>query len=205
MLRSDLRSMLGPDERLLDEVFQLANIARPRIPSQKLQCLFAEFDTGASFLLQPFLEEMFGQERNILAAFTEWRENERNDVDAIVEVFSELRFSNKVIKILVRRCHDADIDLDWLNPPDSCKFALLDDTQELRLRDRTQVTDFVQEQRSGVRQFKLSDASGCGIRERPFFVAEEFAFYERFRQRRAVQGNEGALASGTVVVQGVRD
>src|SRR5690349_24569881 len=126
MLRSDLRGMLGPDERLFDEVFQLSNIARPRITSQKLQCLFSEFDRGAAFLFQPFLEEMFGQEGNIFTTLTEWREKKRNDVDAVIEVFSELSFSNEVVKILVRRRHNADIDLNGLNPADSCKFTFLD-------------------------------------------------------------------------------
>src|SRR6188472_850445 len=173
MLRSDLCGMLGPDKRLLDEVFQFANIARPRITSQKIQCVFSKFDPGAPLLFQPFLEKMFGQEWDILTAFTEWRKKERNNVDAVVEVFSKLPFSNEVVKILVRRRHNADIDLDRLNPADSHKFSLLDDAQELRLCDRTQVADFVQEQRSAVCQFELSDAASCGIRERPLFVTEE--------------------------------
>src|SRR5690349_2603106 len=131
MLWSDLRGMLRPDECLLNEVFQLANVARPRITSQKLQCVFSEFDVWAAFLFQPFFEEMPGQKGDILTAFTERRKKERNDIDAVVEVFSKLSFSNEVVKIFVRRRHNADIDLDRLNSSDSRKFAFLDDAQEL--------------------------------------------------------------------------
>ena len=144
---------------------------------------------------------MFGEEGNVFAAFPERGQIQRNDVDAVVEVFSELPFSNEFLEILVRRRHDAHIHLDGLHPADSGEFAFLQDAQQLGLRHGAEVADFVEEQRAGIGEFELSDASGRGIRERAFLMAEELTLDERFRKRCAVQCDEGALAPAAVVVQ----
>ena len=66
------------------------------------------------------------------------------------------------------------------------------------------VRDLVQEDGAVLRQFEqalLAAAAGAG--ERPFGIAEQFAFQQAFRQGTAVDGHEGRVAPGTGVVDGV--
>ena len=69
-------------------------------------------------------------------------------------------------------------------------LAVLQHVQEFHLRRKRQVADFVEEDRAAVGQFELAHARLLGVGKSAAFVAEEFAFQQRFRQRRAVHLDE---------------
>src|SRR6476469_9207594 len=56
-----------------------------------------------------------------------------------------------------------------------------------------------------MRLLELPQPSGLSICERPFFMAEQLAFNERLRQRRAIDGNEWTLMACAVVMERPRD
>src|SRR2546427_11252707 len=81
-----------------------------------------------------------------------------------------------------RRRHTR-FDCDWSS--DVCSSDLLEG----------EFADFVQKKRAAVCQFKPSLPSLVRAGERPAFVAEEFAFDEALRQRRAVHAHKGLVPS----------
>src|SRR5262249_18587161 len=80
--------------------------------------------------------------------------------------------------------------------------VLLQHPQELGLQLEGEITDFVQEKRAPVGQFKAPDT----LRERPcesaFFVPEEFAFQEARRDGAAVERDKGVRTPRAEVVRG---
>jgi hypothetical protein len=71
--------------------------------------------------------------------------------------------------------------------------VLLQEPQELDLRGRGKLADFVEKQRPEVRFFHEAGFVAVRARERAFAVAEQLALEERVLDRAAVQGDEAAL------------
>src|SRR4051794_20674419 len=122
---------------------------------------------------------MFGEEGNVFPALPERRQIECNDVDAVVEVFTELSFANEFLEIFIRGGQDAHVDLDGLHPPDSGEFSFLQHAQEFRLRHGAEVADFVKEKCAGIGKLKLPDSTSCRICKRAFLMAEQLALDQR--------------------------
>ena len=160
---------------------------------------------GPTVFFDTFSQKMFGEEWNILTALPEGGQIQRNDVDAVVEVFAELPLANEVFEVLVRRCDDTHIHLDGLYATDSGELSFLQDAQQLGLRHGAEVADLVEEERAGIGEFELPDSTGRGIRKRAFFMAEQLTFDERFRKGCAVQRNEGALTPAAIIVERLGD
>ena len=75
------------------------------------------------------------------------------------------------------------------------ELAVLQNAQKLRLHLQRQLADFIEKQRAAMSQLEPSDALRRWPGERAFFVAEQFAFDQARRDRRAIQLHERALAA----------
>ena len=73
--------------------------------------------------------------------------------------------------------------------------SFLQHPQELDLRSRGHVADFIQKDGSMIRLFESPDPPGFGPGECATFVAKELAFEQRFRNGRAVDGDKRALSA----------
>src|SRR5207247_7874148 len=71
---------------------------------------------------------------------------------------------------------------------------------ELGVRCGRHFADFVQDKRAGVCELKPPLPALVGAGESPAFVAEEFAFDEALRQRRAVHAHKGLVPSRAPLV-----
>ena len=67
---------------------------------------------------------------------------------------------------------------------DALEPAVLRHAQQFGLELRRHLGDFIQKNRAAVGHFKAADALGDGAGERAFFVPEQFAFQQRFREWR---------------------
>jgi hypothetical protein len=106
---------------------------------------------------------------------------------------------------LVGRGDDADVDLDRLIAADALKRAALQDAENLRLRGRRHVADFVEEDGAVVALLELADALRGGAGERAAFVAEQFAFEQLLRDGRAIDGEERLGVAFAVMIDGAGD
>ncbi len=82
---------------------------------------------------------------------------------------------------------------------------LLQDAQDLGLRARAHVADFVEEQRASVGLLESPDPLLVRAREGTLLVAEQFGLEQVLLQRRAVDLYEVPRVAQRVVVNGARD
>ncbi len=86
---------------------------------------------------------------------------------------------------------DAGVDINGLASADAFDAFFLEETEELDLERERNFADFVQEEGAAAGAFKAAFALGMGAGEGAFFVAEQFAFEEGFRNGAAIDGDEG--------------
>src|SRR6516164_7538876 len=92
--------------------------------------------------------------------------------------------------------------IDAMRPatPHTLELMLLKHSEQLRLQGQRHISDFVQEQSSGIRHFKAANFLRKSPGKRASFVAEEFAFQQVKGNRRAIELYEGATAACAEVV-----
>ena len=96
---------------------------------------------------------------------------------------------------MVRRRHDAHVDLDAARPAEPLEPPLLQHAQQLDLRRRRDVTDLVEEQRAAVGHLEATGLRRHRAGERALLVAEELALEQRLGQRaRADTETNGLVA-----------
>ncbi len=83
-------------------------------------------------------------------------------------------------------------------------FVILQHAQQLGLRRRGHLADFVEQQRAAVGQLEAADAAFGGAGERAALVAENFALHQRFGNGGAVDGHEGTVGARRKPVNGAR-
>ncbi len=83
---------------------------------------------------------------------------------------------------------------------DALEGSLLQKAQQLGLERQRQLARLVEEERAAVGRLDLAGHAAVGAREAPALVAEELALDERVGERRAVDRDEGAVASPSVRV-----
>ena len=100
-----------------------------------------------------------------------------------------------------RRDHP-HIGLDGLAAPDPVELALLQHPQQLDLHRQRHIADFVEEEGAPLGQFEAAAPGGNGTGEGPLLVTEQLALEQLRRNGAAVDGHEGARASGGQLVDG---
>ena len=166
------------------------------------------FDTWSDRLGQVpavFLDEMVHQERDVFGPLAERGHRDREDIQAVPQVGPETARAHLVVEPPVGGRDQAHVGLQRDVAPDALELAVLDGAQQLGLEVEGQFADLVEEERAVVGDLEAAPALRVGAGERPFLVAEQLAFDERRRQRRAVQRDERAGLAGARVVDRLRD
>src|SRR5207248_4740859 len=122
------------------------------------------------------------------------------DLEPVVKVAAKLAVFDHLLQVTVGGGHQTRIHRNGAVAPQSFEFLLLEGAEELGLNLKRNVTDFVEEQRSLVRQLEATDFPRDRPREGAPLVSEQFAFEQAAWDRRAVEFHEGALAARTQVV-----
>src|SRR5438445_11425825 len=169
VVRLDLLA-LREDDRALDGVEQLADVAGPRVPLERGEGTGAEA-LGAVGRVRR--DEVVGEERDVLGPLAEGRQLDRDRVDAEIEVLAERARLHRLGEIAVGRRHEPNV-----HPPRACgahakEGAGFQRTQELHLDVRLQLADFVEQERTAVGQLDEPRLRGDGAGERALLVAEE--------------------------------
>ena len=120
-------------------------------------------------------DEVVDEQAHVLAAVAERRDVNREDVDAIEEVFAEAPGLHLGGEIAVRRRDDADVDLHVLGVAEAPDRLLLQDAQELHLEVERQLADLVEKERPARGLLEEAAPVGDGVGERALLVPEELA------------------------------
>ena len=107
--------------------------------------------------MQP--EEMFDQQRDVVAAFAQrWYE----DLDArqpVKQVRAEFSMTHRLFKVTIRRGDNAHIHFDGPAAANRLELLLLQYAQQFHLRFRRQFADFIEENCSVVGEFETAVAA----------------------------------------------
>jgi hypothetical protein len=81
---------MGNDESPINNVAKFPNVPWPVIGHKELKDVFLKGQGIAVFLFAKFFEKHLAEEGNVWAAFTQSAGMDREDVDTVVEIFTEL-------------------------------------------------------------------------------------------------------------------
>ena len=146
-------------------------------------------------LLGVLFEEVVGQQQDVRLALAQGRHVDREDVQPVVEIAPEGAVLDRLLEVAVGGRDDAHVDLDGALAADALELPLLQDAQQLDLD--------VEVERSPISSRKI--VPRCASSNLPIcclmapvkdalLVAEELAFDQVRRQRRAVDLDEGRAA-----------
>ena len=79
------------------------------------------------------LQEIIRQDRDILLSLSQRGQRNRDDIQAMVEIFTKGADPDRLVKIAIRRRNDSNVHDDRLGPAHPFEFALLKESQELGL------------------------------------------------------------------------
>ena len=133
------------------------------------------------------------QQRHILSPFAQGRQNQVDDVEAVIEVLAEAAFADKGQELDIGSSDDAHVHFDLFGAAEAHELALLNDAEQLCLRLGADGGDFVEEDRALVRDFKEALLGGNGARESALHVAEELRLEKIHGDGAGVDGDEGLI------------
>src|SRR5262249_44251159 len=151
------------------------------------------------------LEEVAGQDRDLVAALAQRRQLHADDVQPVEEVLAEAALAHRALEVAVRGGDHARVDGHFAVTAEPRELAALQDLQELRLQARVHLGDLVEEDRAAVRDLELAELALLRAGERALLVAEQLALEQLLRQRRTVHFHERAARAARARADGARD
>jgi hypothetical protein len=145
------------------EVFQLAHVAGKIQALQVFERRLGQALGFAAQLLRAFLQEMLGQQRNVVAPLAQRRQAQADHVEAVEQVFAEQALLDPAFQVLVGGGDHPHIGLDRLVAADAVEVAVGQHAQQARLQFGRHVADFVEEQRAAL---GLLEAAAAHARRR---------------------------------------
>ena len=180
------------DQGALDDVAQLADIARPVVRLERGHRFFRDGRRRHPPLGREAREEMADQLGDVLAPLAQRRKAHRHDVEAVEEVLAEAPGGDLVLQVARRRRKHAHVDLDRPLAADPVIALVGEHAQDLRLRRQRHVGDLVEEQGAAVRMFEQARADhAVGLAAEQFLLDPLGAHH---RRRKDDEGRLGARA-----------
>src|SRR5690242_7165203 len=148
---------------------------------------------------------MRNERRNIVAAFSKRRDLDWKDAQAVEKILPKATFVDFLFQVAVGCGDDPYVNLARAGVTDPFKLLLLQDAEQLGLHRERHFADFIEEQSAAIGEFKAAGLVLQSAGKRTLDVPEELALEETFRYRAAIQFDQRALASRTLLVDGARD
>ena len=173
-------AFVSEEDGAFDAVFEFADVAGPMVGDHHVDGGGGDASDGFVEFFGVLFDEEVGEEEDVVFAVAQRGEVDGEDVEAVVEVLSEVAFADGGFEVSVGGADDADGGFSCFVGAEAFEFAFLEDAEDFDLDGGGEVADFVEEERAVVGLFDVSVACSSGAGEGAFFVAEEFAFDEGF-------------------------
>ena len=156
-------------------------------------------------LLRELVEKVVGQHQQIGLPIAKRRHEDREHVEAIVQVFAERPRRDSLLHIFVGGGEETDVHFDGFRAAEALELALLQHAEQLHLRREGQIADLIEKERAAFGQLEAPLLSRVGAREGALLIPEELRLDEAVGQRRATHFDERFLRPQRVVVDRMRD
>src|SRR6266852_861654 len=193
------------DECSLDHVLELPDIAGPAVVPENRERLRAHPLHGLAELGGDFPDEMRSQEGDVLAALSEGRQVDGNDVEPVEEVLSKDSVGDRLGDVAIRGGDQPYVDFDVARIADAADLPLLDRTQELHLDGLGHLGDLVEKEAAAVSRGEQADRVGDGAGEGALHVSEELGLHQGFGDGAAIDRDEGTSPARALLMDGLRD
>src|SRR5208337_1393007 len=130
------------------------------------------------------------ERQNVLAAFAQRRDTQRDDVEAVIEILAKVMRGDFGLEIAIGRGDYSRIDVDRAFAADALEVLILQKAQKLGLEGGRQVGNLVEKNGAAVGRLETARLVLDRAGERAADVAEKFAFEKFLRERSAIDDNE---------------
>ena len=152
--------------------------------------------------LRVAVQEILGEQRDLLGPFAEGRNDDLDDVEAIVEILAKLAGCDRVLEILICRCNDSNVNFDDGFAADPRELPILQNMEDLGLEGRVEIADLVEKNRAMIGRFELANLQLVRAGEGPALVPEQLALEKLPGHGGAVYLHERPTLTGRSVVDG---
>src|SRR4029079_4269383 len=125
--------------------------------------------------------------------------------ETVEQIQPEASFLGSYAQVAIGGCDDAHVHSSRMLVADALKLALLQDSQQLRLKVQRNFANFIQEKRSAIGKLKSAGAVANRPCKRTPDVSKELAFEEFLWNRSAVHANERLPRPPTALRNGTRN
>ena len=204
MLRLDRPLVAAENRRALDDVAQLPYVARPTVRVQRLERRRRKH-LDPAVLTHRLRETLSRDQRDVVLALAKRRHRDREDVQAVEQVFAERAGAHRVLQQRIGGCDETALDVHFVRAAQQTHAPRFENAQQLGLQRDRHLVDLVEEERAGAGQLEQSTLPLLGVGERPAFVAEQLGLQQRLGDRRTVHGHEGLLRAGPGIMDPARE
>jgi hypothetical protein len=181
----------------LDDVAQLAHVARPVVVAQAVELLLRHLEGAPG---RELAREVIDEQRDVVGPLAQRRNGHPHDGEAVVEILAEPFGGDLGAQGAVGRRDHAHRDLLVLGAAHGPHGALVERAQQRRLHLGRELADLVEEQRAAVRLFEGAGPIRDGAREGPAQVPEERRLDELLGHGAAVEDDERSGLARAVTV-----
>ncbi|MNM75975.1 hypothetical protein D3C81_877780 [compost metagenome] len=152
-----------------------------------------------------FLQEVLGQQRDVLLPRAQWRDLHREHVEAVEQVGAEAPGLHRLGQVLVGGGDHPHVDLARAVAADPLQLAFLQHAQQGGLGARGQLDDFVEEDGAAVGALEAPGARLGGAGVGALLHPEQLRLDQVRRDRRTVHRDERLLGPRAAQVHAARD
>ena len=146
-------------------------------------------------LLAVFGKKEVEENRDLFAAFAQWRDVDAHDVEPIEEVFAKDAFLYGTFQKFVGSREHAHVNLDVALAAQAGKLVVLKNVQQLSLEGRMHLAHFVQEDGAAIGLFEFAELLAVGAGKRAGLIAKQFAFQQFVGNGGAIDFHERLVAT----------
>src|SRR6267378_7298172 len=117
------------NDQALDQIAKLAYVSRPGMPQQNFHSRLSQLARLLSISGAELVQEVFGQDGNVLFAVAQRRHEEGNYIQPIEKVLAESATRNFLLEVFVGGGQDAYVNGHCLAGTDWLKALLFQDAQ----------------------------------------------------------------------------
>src|ERR1700683_5575946 len=189
----------------LDDVLQLAHISRPVVVHQNLHRLRRNTLYWLARICGEARNEKIRQIGDVFFALTQRRNVDGDNIQTIIKIFAKGSLFEGLAQIAVGGRDQPHVHFHRARAAEPLKLALLQNAQQLHLRRRRHIADFIKKQRSLIRQFELSWLAIVCPSESTLLVSKQFALQKILRNGCAVDLDERPGSAPRFFMNGARN
>ena len=178
----------------LHGVLELADVAGPVILDEDAHGVGRDLDLAAVLGVEPG-QEMIDEHRDLFAPLPQRRDADLDDVQAVVEVFTELMRPHGRLEVAIGGGDEPHVGADGLLAAHARELAVLEHVQQLGLKPQRHLADLVEQERALVRRLELSGFLPVGSGERALLVTEQLRLEQLAGKGGAVHLQELAMGA----------